>query len=254
MTPSPRRQRACLARRAIPANGATVRSRLARLIPRPGMSIVPSEAGALRRPSARRPSRRSPRVVWWDSTGSFRSPGRSMRCVPVARHEKLSRASRLQGSPPPRITYRSPLADSRVFSSPTQQLPHKVKARKEIAAWPLKVKLGAEYDLIAKKFSGHADCHDSLLGGELSFDVLHSNVEYTKRFDLGDVSSIGIRARCDLSNLGSHSGSRTRMDRWDASFGFTIEPKQSRGPLGANTRVSNTRGSGYDVVTEVSLF
>ena len=118
----------------------------------------------------------------------------------------------------------------------------------------LKVKLGAEYDLIAKKFSGHADCHDSLLGGELSFDVLHSNVEYTKRFDLGDVSSIGIRARCDLSNLGSHSGSRTRMDRWDASFGFTIEPKQSRGPLGANTRVSNTRGSGYDVVTEVSLF
>jgi hypothetical protein len=24
--------------------------------------------------------------------------------------------------------------------------------------------------------------------------------------------------------------------------------------LGANTRVSNTRGSGYDVVTEVSLF
>ena len=167
---------------------------------------------------------------------------------------KFSRASRLQGSPPPRITYRSPLADSRVFSSPTQQLPHKVKARKEIAAWPLKVKLGAEYDLIAKKFSGHADCHDSLLGGELSFDVLHSNVEYTKRFDLGDVSSIGIRARCDLSNLGSHSGSRTRMDRWDASFGFTIEPKQSRGPLGANTRVSNTRGSGYDVVTEVSLF
>jgi hypothetical protein len=126
-----------------------------------------------------------------------------------------------------------------------------VKARKEIAAWPLKVKLGAEYDLIAKKFSGHADCHDSLLGGELSFDVLHSNVEYTKRFDLGDVSSIGIRARCDLSNLGSHSGSRTRMDRWDASFGFTIEPRQSRGPLGANTRVSNTRGSGYDVVTEV---
>jgi len=116
-----------------------------------------------------------------------------------------------------------------------------VKARKEIAAWPLKVKLGAEYDLIAKKFSGHADCHDSLLGGELSFDVR-------------DVSSIGIRARCDLSNLGSHSGSRTRMDRWDASFGFTIEPKQSRGPLGANTRVSNTRGSGYDVVTEVSLF
>ena len=165
---------------------------------------------------------------------------------------KFSRASRLQGSPPPRITYRSPLADSRVFSSPTQQLPHKVKARKEIAAWPLKVKLGAEYDLIAKKFSGHADCHDSLLGGELSFDVLHSNVEYTKRFDLGDVSSIGIRARCDLSNLGS--GSRRTSDRWDASFGFTIEPKQSRGPLGANTRVSNTRGSGYDVVTEVSLF
>ena len=146
------------------------------------------------------------------------------------------------------------VADSRVFSSPTQQLPHKVKARKEIAAWPLKVKLGAEYDLIAKKFSGHADCHDSLLGGELSFDVLHSNVEYTKRFDLGDVSSIGIRARCDLSNLGSHSGTRTRMDRCDASFGFTIEPKQSRGPLGANTPVSNTRGSGYDVVTEVSLF
>ena len=127
-----------------------------------------------------------------------------------------------------------------------------MKARKEIAAWPLKVKLGAEYDLIAKKFSGHADCHDSLLGGELSFDVLHSNVEYTKRFDLGDVSSIGMRSRCYLSNLGS--GSRRTSDRWDASFGFTIEPKQSRGPLGANTRVSNTRGSGYDVVTEVSLF
>ena len=108
LTPTPRRQRACLARRAIPANGATVRSRLARRIFRPGMSIVPSEAGALRRPSARRPSRRSPRVVWWDSTGSSRSHGRSMRCVPVPRHEKLSRASRLQGSPPPRITYRSP--------------------------------------------------------------------------------------------------------------------------------------------------
>ena len=154
-----------------------------------------------------------------------------------------------ESSPP--VTHRSPIADSRVFSSPPQQLPHKVKARKEIAAWPLKVKLGAEYDLIAKKFSGHADCHDSLLGGELSFDVLHSNVEYTKRFDLGDVSSIGIRARCDLSNLGS--GSRRTSDRWDASFGFTIEPKQSRGPLGANTRVSNTRGSGYDVVTEVPV-
>ena len=96
-----------------------------------------------------------------------------------------------------------------------------MKARKEIQAWPLKVKLGAEYDLVAKKFQGHADCHDSLLGGELSFDILHSNVEYTKRFDLGEVSSIGVRARCDLSNLGSHG---RRADRgWDASLGFTIE-------------------------------
>ena len=104
MTPPPRRQRACLARRAIPANGATVRSRLARRIFRPGMSIVPSEAGALRRPSARRPSRRSPRVVWWDSTGSSRSPGRSMRCVPVPRHASspaplASKDRPRQGSP-----------------------------------------------------------------------------------------------------------------------------------------------------------
>ncbi len=126
-----------------------------------------------------------------------------------------------------------------------------MKARKEIQAWPLKVKLGAEYDLVAKKFQGHADCHDSLLGGELSFDILHSNVEYTKRFDLGEVSSIGVRARCDLSNLGSPG---RRADRgWDASLGFTIEPKRTHGPLGANTRVSNTRGSGYDIVTEVPV-
>ena len=118
MTPTPRRQRACLARRAIPANGATVRSRLARRTPLPGMSIVPSEAGALRRPSARRPSRRSPRVVWWDSTGSSRSHGRSMRCVPVPRHEKLSRASRLSRIAPAKDHPSFSVADSRVFSSP----------------------------------------------------------------------------------------------------------------------------------------
>ena len=253
--------RASSARLDVGATAATARWSLARRtrpLPRTLGAMTPlvrAGQGVRARRRLTRPWRPSPRVVWWDSTGSSRSHGRSTRCARYARTHPRLRAG-------PRPTTTAPRSSS-VIEQPTTthnafsprpvstQLPHKVKARKEIQAWPLKVKLGAEYDLVAKKFQGHADCHDSLLGGELSFDILHSNVEYTKRFDLGEVSSIGVRARCDLSNLGSPG---RRADRgWDASLGFTIEPKRTHGPLGANTRVSNTRGSGYDIVTEVPV-
>ena len=36
-----------------------------------------------------------------------------------------------------------------------------------------------------KDFTATAECHDSVLGGEFSLDVLHKSVEYAKRFDLG---------------------------------------------------------------------
>ena len=39
-----------------------------------------------------------------------------------------------------------------------------------------------------KDFTATAECHDSVLGGEFSLDVLHKSVEYAKRFDLGELA------------------------------------------------------------------
>lgn len=43
-----------------------------------------------------------------------------------------------------------------------------------------------EYDIKEKDFTATAECHDAVLGGEFTFDVLHKSVEYAKRFDLGE--------------------------------------------------------------------
>lgn len=109
--------------------------------------------------------------------------------------------------------------------------------------WPLRLKVGGEYDLKEQDFKATAECHDAVLGGEFSFDVMHSSVEYAKRFDLGGVSQLALKGRCNLGD---------GRERWDASFGFVIEPKASAGPLGVSTHVSNTT-KGYDVVTEIPV-
>ena len=44
---------------------------------------------------------------------------------------------------------------------------------------------GGEYNVKDRNFTATAECHDSVLGGEFSLDVLHKSVEYAKRFDLG---------------------------------------------------------------------
>ena len=64
-------------------------------------------------------------------------------------------------------------------------------------------------------------------------DILH----------LGGVSQLALRGRCNLGE--GH-------DRWDASFGFVIEPRASAGPMGVSTHLSNTT-KGYDIVTEVPV-
>ena len=154
--------RASSARLAVGATAATARWSLARRTrPLPRTLVRAGPGVRARRRLLRllcrvtRPWRPSPRVVWWDSTGSSRSPGRSTRCARYARTPPRLR-------PGPRPTTTAPR--SSVIEQPTTahnefsprpvstQLPHKVKARKEIQAWPLKVKLGAEYDLVAKKF------------------------------------------------------------------------------------------------------
>ena len=71
--------------------------------------------------------------------------------------------------------------------------------------WPLKFRLGAEYDVQANDVTATAECRDAFLGGEVTLDVLHRSVEYSKRFDLGGVSQIALRGRCDLGDLGGGS-------------------------------------------------
>jgi hypothetical protein len=53
------------------------------------------------------------------------------------------------------------------------------------------------------------------------------------------VSQLALKGRCNLGE---------GQERWDASFGFVIEPKASAGPLGVTTQVSNTT-KGFDVTT-----
>lgn len=124
--------------------------------------------------------------------------------------------------------------------------------------WPLKFRLGAEYDVQANDVTATAECRDAFLGGEVTLDVLHRSVEYSKRFDLGGVSQIALRGRCDLGDLGggsrggkSSSGLSSLARRFDASFGFVIEPKAAE-VRGIGTTVSSTT-KGYDVVAEIPL-
>lgn len=56
---------------------------------------------------------------------------------------------------------------------------------------------------------------------------------------LGGVSQLALKGRCNLGE---------GQDRFDATFGFVIEPKASAGPMGVSTHVSNTT-RGYDVRT-----
>ena len=161
--------------------------------------------------------------------------------------------------------------------------------------WPLRIKLGGVYDLKDQNFNATAECHDAVLGGEVSFDVLHKSVEYSKLFDLGEgvmarthrhcemhgplflllrmtgmfyastlfsvsltvckhttptlslraggVSQLALRGRCDMGE---------GRDRWDASFGFVIEPKVSTSRTGVSTHVANTT-NGFDIMAEVPL-
>jgi hypothetical protein len=136
--------------------------------------------------------------------------------------------------------------------------------RKRVDAWPLRVRVQAEYDLKARTYDLGAECHDALLGGEITVDLLHSAVEYVKRFDLGGSSRIALKGRCDVSR-GGGGGGGSFADRFDASFGFVIEAKRDivgngsdgsysrdgsyRNPI---TTVSST-AKGYDVRAELPL-
>ena len=122
-----------------------------------------------------------------------------------------------------------------------------MKVRKTLEAWPLRLRLGAEYDLRANEVAATAECRDTILGGEFTLDVLHRAVEYRKQFDLGGVSQVALKGRCDLSNLGASGADR--RDRLDVSFGFVIEPKVTEvSGVGAHFS-STTRGP--DVITEI---
>ena len=149
------------------------------------------------------------------------------------------------------------------------QFPHKVKVRKTLDAWPLTFKAGAEYDRVRNELNATAECRDAFLGGEFSVDVLHKAVEYSKTFDLGGVSRVSLRGRCDVGGLGAPFArlvpSRkkktrkrlvddrpTRGDGWNASFGFTVEPSVRETSRGVRTELVGTTG-GYDVSTEVPV-
>ena len=75
--------------------------------------------------------------------------------------------------------------------------------RKTLDAWPLTFKAGAEYDRVRNELNATAECRDAFLGGEFSVDVLHKAVEYSKTFDLGGVSRVSLRGRCDVGGLGA---------------------------------------------------
>lgn len=124
-----------------------------------------------------------------------------------------------------------------------------MKVRKTLEAWPLRLRLGAEYDLRANEVTATAECRDTILGGEFTLDVLHRAVEYRKQFDLGGVSQVALKGRCDLSNLGASGADR--RDRLDVSFGFVIEPKVTE-VSGVSAHFSSTT-RGYDVITEIPL-
>lgn len=149
------------------------------------------------------------------------------------------------------------------------QFPHKVKVRKTLDAWPLTFKAGAEYDRVRNELNATAECRDAFLGGEFTLDVLHRAVEYSKTFDLGGVSRVSLRGRCDVGGLGAPlagfvPGRRkkkhrrplddrpNRGDGWNASFGFTVEPSVRETSRGVRTELVGTTG-GYDVSTEVPV-
>ena len=157
---------------------------------------------------------------------------------------------------------------------PNIQFPHKVKVRKTLTLWPLTFTGGVQYDVPLNELSATAECRDAFLGGEFSVDVLHKAVEYRKSFDLGGVSQISLRGRCDVGDVGSFGmpsfGRRRRSSQrltngdstrpWNCSFGFVVEPTSFTGSGGSKRGMgkgfkASCLGTtdGYDVVTEVPL-
>ena len=126
------------------------------------------------------------------------------------------------------------------------------------------------YDIPLNELSATAECRDAFLGGEFSVDVLHKAVEYSKTFDLGGVSQISLRGRCDVGDFGAipmlsmRKKKKRSIDslskQWNASFGFTVEPKSfdNKGQRLSN-RLGRLKAScqgtqqGYDVITEIPL-
>ena len=149
------------------------------------------------------------------------------------------------------------------------QFPHKVKVRKTLDVWPLTFKAGAEYDRVRNELNATAECRDAFLGGEFTVDVLHKAVEYSKTFDLGGVSRVSLRGRCDVGVLGAPFGAfarrkkKKKSDRLvddrargdgglNASFGFTVEPSVRESRNGVRTELVGTT-AGYDVSTKVPV-
>ena len=50
-----------------------------------------------------------------------------------------------------------------------------MKVRKTLEAWPLRLRLGAEYDLRANEVAATAECRDTILGGEFTLETSTHN-------------------------------------------------------------------------------
>jgi hypothetical protein len=132
--------------------------------------------------------------------------------------------------------------------------------------WPLTFKAGLEYDRFLKEVNATAECRDAFFGGEFSLDALHRAVEYSKTFDVGGVTQITLKGRCDVGDLftpsagagvgnrkGSGSGASGGDGGWNASFGFSVEPKVTEhSKTGVKGSFIGTK-HGYDVICEAPL-
>jgi len=118
------------------------------------------------------------------------------------------------GSPEREPIIHTTLVNGLRFSWAPQKVPSKVKLRKKINLWPLRLTLGADYDVQKKEWEGVCSCKDKLLGGRLSINIPQKHFDYRKSISVGGTSVLSFRSACTYTEAGM----------WRTSIGVVMEP------------------------------
>lgn len=83
----------------------------------------------------------------------------------------------------------------------SDDMPQKIRLRKRITAWPLRLTLHADYSRRLRGFQYGFTCTDVVLKGSVHLDVQSQQLQYRKLFNVGNGAALAVTAGCHVGGL-----------------------------------------------------